>query len=125
VDVDACLRNGTYISLDAADTLSTFMVNDWPDRARFLEGFNKLIEAASQAAKAERSRVAIFGEGVALLLAKGKRDAAIRLERLGKDLAKTHDVDILCAYPLSSFHGEEDQQVFETICAEHSAVYPQ
>jgi DNA-binding NarL/FixJ family response regulator len=123
VDVDAGIRNGTYISLDAADTLSTFMVNDWPDRARFLEGFSNLIATAAKAAKAEPARVAIFGEGVALLWAKGKRDATIRLEQLGNDLAKTHDVDILCAYPLSSFLGEEDKQVFKTICAEHSAAY--
>jgi DNA-binding NarL/FixJ family response regulator len=123
VDVDACLRNGTYILLDAADTLSTFMVNDWPDRARFLEGFSNLIETVSKAAKAEHSRVAAFGEMVALLLAEGKADAAIRLEQLWNDLATTHDVDVLCAYPLSSFHGEEDEQAFKTICAEHSAVY--
>jgi hypothetical protein len=26
---------------------------------------------------------------------------------------------------LSSFHGEEDEHVFQSICAEHSAVYSQ
>jgi len=34
-------------------------------------------------------------------------------------------VDILCGYALSSFHGEEDKHVFQSICAEHSAVYSQ
>ena len=90
---------------------------------RFFQGFTKLIESASKAMKAEHPRVAIFGEGVALLWAKGKRDAAIRLEQLGNDLAKTHDVHILCAYPFSSFHVEEDKQAFKRICVEHSAVY--
>jgi len=123
VDVDGAVQQGAYVSLDAADTLSTFMVNDWPHTMRFFEGFTKLIESASKAAKAEHPRVAIFGEGVALLWAKGKRDAAIRLEQLGTDLAKTHDVHILCAYPFSSFHVEEDKQAFERICVEHSAVY--
>jgi DNA-binding NarL/FixJ family response regulator len=125
VDIDGALQQGTYISLDAADTLSTFMVHDWPHMVRFLEGFTKLIESASKAANAEHPRVAIFGEGVALLCAEGKADAAIRVEQLSNDLAKTHEVDILCAYPSRSFHGEEDEHVFQSICAEHSAVYSQ
>jgi hypothetical protein len=70
---------------------------------------------------AEHPRVAFCGEGVGLLWAEGKTDAAIRIEQLCNDLGKTHDVDILCAYPLRSFDGEED--AFRSICAEHSAVY--
>src|SRR5882672_5458976 len=53
--------------------------------------------------------VAFCGERVGLLWAEGKTDAAIRLEQLCSDLAKIHEVDILCAYPLSSIHGEEDE----------------
>jgi hypothetical protein len=57
------------------------------------------------------------------LWAEGKADAAIRVERLWDQIATTHEVDILCGYALSSFHGEEDEQVFQSICAEHSAVF--
>jgi CheY-like chemotaxis protein len=123
VDVHAAIQRGAYSSLDAADTLSTFMINDWPDPVRFFEAFGKSIEAASKVATTEHPRVAIFGEGVALLCAEGKRDAAIRIEQLSNELAREHDVDILCAYPFSSFCDEEDEQAFKTICAEHSAVY--
>ena len=123
VDVDGAIQQGTYISLDAADTLSTIMVNGLPDAVRFFEGVSGLIEAASKAAKAEHPRVVFCGERVGLLWAEGKTDAAIRLEQLCNDLAKEHGVDILCAYPLRSFHGEEDEHIFQTICAEHSAVY--
>lgn len=125
VDIDGAIQQGTYISLDAADTLSTIMVNGLPDRARFFEGVCGLIEAASKAAKAEHPRVAFCGERVGLLWAEGKTDAAIRLEQLCNDLARTTDVDILCAYPLSSIHSKEDEQGFQRICAEHSAVYSQ
>jgi DNA-binding NarL/FixJ family response regulator len=121
VDVDAAIRRGAYVSLDAAATLS-FMVNDWPDPVRFLEGLSKWIESASKAAMTEHPRVAIFGEATALLYAEGKRDAAIRVEQLCNDVVKMHDVDILCAYPFKSFEGEEAEQAFKTICAEHSAV---
>ena len=125
VDTEGALQQGTYISLDAADALSTIMVNDMPDPVRFLGGIGGAIEAAANAAKSERPQVVVFGEAVALLQAEGKTDAAIRFEQLGNDLAKTHEVNILCAYPLSSFHEEEDKNVFQSICAEHSAVYSQ
>ena len=123
MDVDGAIQQGTYISLDAADTLSTIMVNGLPDPVRFVEGVSGLIEAASKAAKAEHPRVLLCGERAGLLWAEGKTDAAIRLEQLCNDLAKAHEADILCAYPLSSFHGEEDERAFQSICAEHSAVY--
>jgi hypothetical protein len=123
VDVDGAIQQGTYISLDAAGTLSTIMVNGSPDPARFFEGVSGLIEAASKAAKLEHPRVAFCGERVGLLWAEDKTDAAIRLEQLCNDLAKTHEVDILCAYPLSSFHGAEDEHVFRNICSQHSDVY--
>ena len=123
VDTDSALQQGTYISLDAADALSTIMVNDMPDPVRFFGDIGGSIEAAANAAKSERPQVVVFGEAVALLQAEGKADAAIRFEQLGNDLGKTHKVDILCAYPLSSFHGGEDKHIFQSICAEHSAVY--
>jgi hypothetical protein len=123
VDVDVAAQQGTYISLDAADALSTIMVNGLPDPVRFIEGISGLIETASKAAKAEHPRVAFCGERVGLLWAEGKTDAAIRLEQLCNDLCKTHEVDILCAYPLSSIHSEEDEHEFQSICAEHSAVH--
>ena len=122
MDVDAAIQQGAFVSLDAADTLSTFMVNGLPDADRFLEGFGNLVQSASNAVKAEHPRVAICGEGVALLWAEGKREAAIRLEQLGNILAEIYKVDILCAYPLI-LHIQDEKHAFETICAEHSAIY--
>ena len=125
LDTDDVVQRGTYISLDAADTLSTIMDNGMPDPARFFAGLGGLIEAAAKAAKPEQPQVVVFGEAVALLLAEGRADAAIRLEQLGNDLTTTHNVDILCAYALGSFPGAEDEHIFRNICREHSAVYSQ
>jgi len=96
-----------------------------PTPARFFGGLGSFIEAAAKAAKSERPRVVAFGEAVDLLQAQGKPDAAIRLEQLWNDVGKTFEVDILCGYGLSNFHGKEDRHVFQSICAEHSAVYSQ
>jgi hypothetical protein len=65
----------------------------------------------------------MWGECGPLLWEEGKVDAAMRLEQLLNQLATIYEFDLLCAYPLSSFHGKEDKHVFESICAEHSAVY--
>jgi DNA-binding NarL/FixJ family response regulator len=123
LDVDAEIKHGRYISLDVAKTLSTFMVNDMPDWARFFEVVGGLVSGAAKAGKGEHSRVAMWGECGPLLWAEGKVDAAIRLEQHLNQLATIYEFDLVCAYALSSFLGEEDGRVFQSICAEHSAVY--
>jgi hypothetical protein len=55
------------------------------------------------------------------LFAEGNPNAAISLEKIDNDLLKAHNVNILCAYPLP--HGQEDDEVLKSICAEHTAVY--
>jgi DNA-binding NarL/FixJ family response regulator len=122
LDVDAEIRHGRYISLDVAQTLSTFMVNNMPDSERFVEVVGGLVSGAAKAGKGEHPRVAICGECGPSLWAQGKVDAAIRLEQLLNQLATIYEFDLLCAYALSSFHPEEDDSAFKKICAEHSAV---
>jgi hypothetical protein len=102
--VDHAIQEGTYIPLDVAEALSAMMVSGLPDPVRFFAGISGLIEAAAKAAKTKQPRVVVCGEGVAVLQAEGKADAAVRLEQLCDELAKTHRVDVLCAYPLSGFH---------------------
>ena len=122
LDIGAAIEQGRYISLDAADTLSTFVVNDLPDRARFLQAAASLFAAAVKAAKGEHPRVAVCGECDPPLWDLGDGHAAIRLEQLWNEVAKTYDIDILCGYPLGSFHGKQDSDIFQRICAEHSAA---
>ena len=125
VDANSAILEGTYIPVDAAKSLSTFMVNGMPDPDQFLEVVGGLIRAAAKAGKHEHSRVAACGEISPFLWAQGNADAAVRLEQITEQLVDTHEVDVLCAYPLNSFHGEKDEQVFQSICAQHSAVFQQ
>lgn len=99
VDIGRAIQEGTYIAVDVAESVSAIMVNDLPDRVRFYTGISGLIGAATKAAKSRPPRVVVCGEGVALLQAEGKADAAIRLGQLCHELANTHEVDVLCAYP--------------------------
>jgi DNA-binding NarL/FixJ family response regulator len=120
-DIDGAVQQGTYISLDAAETLSSIMVNGVPDPARFSAGLGVLLESAAKVTNTKHPRVAIFGECAGLLFAEGNSKAALCLEEIGNDLVKLPDVDILCAYPLP--HGQEDDPALKSICAEHTAVH--
>ena len=123
VDIAAAIDKWKYISVDAADALSAFMVNGVPDPARFLKFFGDLIVTVAEAAKGEQPRVAVFGEGVQLLCSQGNAEAAIRVERLTNRIANTYDVDILCGYCPGTVQGGMDNHVFQRIREEHSAGY--
>jgi DNA-binding NarL/FixJ family response regulator len=123
IQIDAAVESGKYIALDADGTLSTIMMDGEIDEARFAAAFDELIHKAAEAASAGQSRVAIFGECVHLLRVRGNSEAAIQIEKLGNQLAKKYEVDILCAYCLKSFQGGTGSRIFERICAEHSAVH--
>jgi DNA-binding response OmpR family regulator len=123
LDIATAIEQGRYIALDAAETAATVMVNDLPDRSKFLEVSGDLIAEAAKAAKVKPVRVAVCGECAPLLWAQGKAEAAIQLEHLWDEIAKAHGLDVLCAYPLDSFQGRVGSRTFERICAEHSAVY--
>jgi DNA-binding NarL/FixJ family response regulator len=122
IDIGTAIEEGRYIAWDAAFALSAFMVNGMLDPGRFLKLLGGLIATAAEAAKEGQSRVAVFGECVQLLWMQGKAEAAIEMEKLGNELVKTYDVDILCGYSLSGVQGGMDKQIFQRICAEHSAV---
>jgi DNA-binding NarL/FixJ family response regulator len=124
VDDAAAIEQGLYLPLDVDDALSAFMVNDLPDSVRLLNLFGDLVSSATKAAKAEHPRVAAFGEIAPTLWARGKADAAIQVEQLTDEFAKTRNVDILCGYVLDRFQREQDH-IYERICTEHTAVYSQ
>jgi DNA-binding NarL/FixJ family response regulator len=109
VDIDGAIQRWTYISLDIAET---------PDRVRMLKAIRGLNEAASKAGK-KHPHVAVCGERAGRLWAEGKTDLAIRLEQLCNELATSHDMDVLCTYPMPH---HEDDHAFKSILAEHSAV---
>jgi DNA-binding NarL/FixJ family response regulator len=125
VDIVAAVEQGRYVSLDVADTLSTFMVNDLPDPARFLRVAGNLVASAAKASKGQPPRAAACGECAPTLWKQGKLDAAVEVEHLWDEIAKSCNVDILCGYVLNSFQREQESHIYERICGEHSAVSSQ
>lgn len=121
VNIAAAMEQGRYISLDAVESLSTFMESAGPDRSRFLSTFGPLIRRAHAAAGTQHNRVVVFGEMVAVLCAQGRMEAAIQLEQLWNELSETHSFHLRCAYPMTE---ELKGESYASICAKHSAVLP-
>jgi signal transduction histidine kinase/CheY-like chemotaxis protein len=120
VDVASASASGQYVSLDAAETLTEFMVDGSPNPVRFAGVLGGIIARAAEG----RSRVRVFGEMVALLWAEENRTAAIRLEELWNDLHAAHPFVLFCAYPMNGFGGRALAEPLGEVCAAHSRVIP-
>ena len=123
-DMAALERQGSYISLDANQTLAKFMVNGLPDKSRCLPILKQIVDKANAAAKCENPCAAAFGEMVALLWKRGKDDAAIALECLWNELVSMCDFSLLCGYPISGFQRKKHSCAFLEICNQHADVIP-
>jgi hypothetical protein len=104
VDLAVIRKTGRYVSLDAAEILSRFMISGHPEATRFFDVMSRYIDRAGENSKTQDGRVAVFGEMVTLLWARGEHEAAIQLEGLWNDLmAKKPSFHLRCAYPLAEF----------------------
>lgn len=122
LDLNAARRRGSYIALDAAETLSKFMVGKMPDPEKFQQVVGSLIERSVQGPPIRRVRA--FGEMVALLWADGNPDGAIELERIWNELARRQTFSLLCGYPMKAFAGAEHERGFAAVTAAHTHVAP-
>jgi PAS domain S-box-containing protein len=119
LNLDTLRAQDRYVCLDAPETLSHFMVDEWPDEALFIKAMDNVVTRVSPSGK-----IRAFGEMVALLYMQRNREAAIRLEEIWNAFIKTREVSLCCAYPLNSFSTDPDASLFMKICAEHTPVLP-
>jgi PAS domain S-box-containing protein len=124
VDTAGAISRGRYVLLDASEILPRLMVNDSVDATRFTNAIGDVLTRVRNAADDKESRVAVFGELVALLWADGKPGEALRVEELWNDLAQEHSFSLLCAYPITGFANERHIEPFLKMCAQHSSVVP-
>jgi hypothetical protein len=105
------------IMLDAEETLSKFMVKDWPEEILF----NQTISAVITKAKSNGRKVRAFGEMVAILWAKGHVGATVRLEHLWNKFCENEEFCLFCAYPQSGFTQDASTSIMH-ICSAHSKM---
>ena len=124
IDVQRLGSEGRYVSLDANETLSRFMVNGHPDATRFRTAIEPVLSRARRSMRRDGAALAAFGEMVAILWAEGRREAAIDLEHLWNDLALSNQFNLRCAYPMQCFAREGSAGLFTEICGQHTEVVP-
>jgi len=117
----AAIDQGLFVLVDVELALSAFMVNDLPDPIRVWNVFANLVSSASEAVNTEHPRVVVFGEIAPTLWARGQAEAAIQLEHLTNEFARTRNLDLLCGYVLGSLQREQ-VEIYQRICSEHTAV---
>jgi PAS domain S-box-containing protein len=111
---------GELITLDARETLARFVVEGWPDEARFFDVIGSVVESACAGGRV----VHAFGEMVALLCADGRYEAAVHLEHLWNRLAKRLTFSLFCAYPAALFPTADHAHAFRHVCDAHTHVCP-
>lgn len=114
IDVGRAGGDGTYVGVDADETMSRFMVDGRPDPDLFAEVVASLMPRGGRS-------VSAFGEMVSLLWERGELVAALELESLWNAAIAAHPVHLLCAYAGDMLADARLSDV-ATMCNEHDHV---
>jgi PAS domain S-box-containing protein len=114
IDLAAVRQSGQYITLEAGGLLAQIVTNGWPQPDLFRIKVGSLIDKAHSRWGAVRA----FGEMVSLLWEGGAPGAALRLESLWNDLARTQAFTLLCGYDVNQLRNG-DRKLIGPICAVH------
>jgi hypothetical protein len=118
ISIAGLIDDKRYIPLDAEKLLSTFMVDGWPDEAKF----NNTVASLLQGARGFHNRkIRAFGEMVAMLWAQGHTGATANLEHLWNKFVAKESFCLFCAYPKVGFT-EDIADSIRHICSVHSKV---
>jgi DcmR-like sensory protein len=115
VDVRRAVDVRQLVVLDAATTLSKFTRQSWPDSERFEAVIGGLVREL-----VGRGRLRIYGEMVDVLAADAQFHAAVALEKLWNDLAKTTPFSLFCGYSAVTFGSQRNSEMLRLICRCHS-----
>jgi hypothetical protein len=124
IDVSALKLRGSYVEMDAHETLSWLMTEGGPDFKHFNQLIGGAIAGAKDACERAEPRVMVFGELVALLLARRQLEAALAVEQFWEMLANRSSFSLLCGYPVTEIAAAGAEDSFLQICARHSTVSP-
>jgi hypothetical protein len=115
--------SGLLVCLDAEQTLDGFMRGGAPSADLFEEVVGGVVDALAH--RFPDKTIRAFGEMVDVLWQRGQEDAAVALERLWNDLAKTRAFALLCGYELDIFDIEvQTSAALPSVLHEHTHRRP-
>jgi DNA-binding NarL/FixJ family response regulator len=123
IDAVRAIKEGKLRSLRVADTRQQFMRDGRIEEALVWNAATSLIMDAARASTREYPRVVVCGEIAPLLWMEGQAEAALRLEQIWDEIARTYNIDVFCPYCPDCPSDEQDIHVFQRIQAEHSAIH--
>ncbi len=121
VNLDAAIAGDRYIAMDLSEVLPPLMVNGMPDETLFWKAATSLVVRAARASRQDPPVIAAFGDAAPSLWKAGRIDAALRLEQLWDECARTFNLEILCGYVMPGL-GRPDDEAYQHLCAVHSAA---
>jgi len=118
VDLPAARESGTYLALDASETMRQFMAADRLDSAAFDRVIGGLIRQAGEGGRP----VCVYGEMVALLWDDGLVSDAAQLEAMWDELGRRHPFSLFCGYRADSVTRGGHLDAFAEVCRLHQEV---
>ena len=116
VDLAAARDDGSYLALDAGQTLSELTLPDKLDSAAFDRVIGDVIRRAGAGGRPVRT----FGEMVALLWDDGLVNEAVQLEALWDELGGRHPFSLFCGYRADSM--ARDIDAYAEVCRLHGEI---
>ena len=116
VNLAAARDDGSYLVLDAGQTLRQLMVADKLDSAAFDRVIGDVIRRAGAGGRPVRT----FGELVALLWDDGLVNEAVQLEALWGQLGDRHPFSLFCGYRADSM--ARDIDAYAEVCRLHGEI---
>lgn len=116
-EVTQARDDGRLVTLDAASTLATFLVDGSPDPVAFQDRIGGVVDAT----RGDAANVRVFGEMVSILWDDDNVAGALELEAFWNDLAVSRDFTLLCAYASTILEADALADI-EDVCGLHSTV---
>jgi hypothetical protein len=122
IDLDEVRVDGSFVVLDARQTLDCFMEGKTPNRELFEATVGHIFETVLR----DRRYLVVraYGEMVDLLWKDGNVEGALALEDLWNEIAAKYSFSLLCAYSMGNFVKEAHTEGFRRICHQHQRVIP-
>lgn len=116
-DVARLKREGDLTVADAEATLRAFMIDGMPDGHLFRATMAPILDGI--AVSRQSGVIRAYGEMVDVLWRAGQNVAAVKLEMLWNELARSHDFSLLCGYSMGNFYKSAS---IDEICEHHTHV---
>jgi len=119
-DLSAAVGCGQVTSYDADEMLAAVLKDDTPGHGAHRQMVGNVIAELRR----RFSRIRAFAEMADILWSENRRDAAVELEKLWGELARSGSFALLCGYRVDLMDCAVYRGAFEAVCNSHTHLIP-